>query len=261
MAAKLKQRFGIQSIEVGARLLTALTTAGRPMPLRELARLAGMHPGKAHRYLVSYVRTGFIAQDRHNGQYGIGPSAIALGLAGLRSTDVVRIASELLPDLRDATDETALLALWGSGGPVVVRLEESARPVFMNIRVGSVLPVLRTATGRLFAAFLPPEETRSLIAAERRALKAQGPYGARQVAKLLGDARRRSVARVAGDLVPGVAAMAAPIFDHKGRIAAVVGTLGRIEEMDTSFSGRVALAIRRCAAEVSRRLGHAVSGG
>jgi DNA-binding IclR family transcriptional regulator len=250
-------RFGIQSIEVGARLLEALTAAGRPLPLGELARRAHMHPGKAHRYLVSYVRTGIVAQDRNNGHYGIGPAAIALGLAGLRSADVVRVASDLLPDLRDATDETALLALWGSGGPVVVRLEESARPVFMNIRVGSVLPVLRTATGRVFAAFLPPEETRRLIAAERRALAGRGAYGAGPIGRLLAATRRRGVARVAGDLVPGVAALAAPVFDHKGRIAAVVGTLGRVEEMATSFTGPVARAVTRCADEISRRLGHA----
>ena len=39
---------------MGARILKALIEAGRPIPLKELARLARMHPGKAHRYLVKF---------------------------------------------------------------------------------------------------------------------------------------------------------------------------------------------------------------
>ncbi|WP_186409176.1 helix-turn-helix domain-containing protein, partial [Candidatus Accumulibacter aalborgensis] len=49
-----KQRQGIQSIEVGTRLLRALAAHGRPMMLRDVARNAGMPAAKAHRYLVSF---------------------------------------------------------------------------------------------------------------------------------------------------------------------------------------------------------------
>src|SRR6516164_6941535 len=166
--AKDKERLGIQSVEVAGAILRALITAGRPAPLKEVARLARLHPGKAHRYLVSLIRIELVEQDAASGHYGVGPMAIALGLVGLRNVDVMRVASALLPSLRDEIDETVLLALWSAPGPVVFRLEESARPVFMNIRVGSVLPLLRTATGRVFAAFLSEEHTRDLIEAERR---------------------------------------------------------------------------------------------
>ncbi|KAB0120653.1 helix-turn-helix domain-containing protein, partial [Escherichia coli] len=45
-----RDRSGIQSIEVGSQLLVALTRAMRAMALGDLARAAGMHPSKAHRY-------------------------------------------------------------------------------------------------------------------------------------------------------------------------------------------------------------------
>ena len=56
---------GIQSIEVGGRLLQALARVGEPMMLRDLAREAGMTPAKAHPYLVSFSRlgTGHIARS------------------------------------------------------------------------------------------------------------------------------------------------------------------------------------------------------
>ena len=42
---------GIQSIDVGGRLLEALARVGEPMMLRDLAREAAMTPAKAHPYL------------------------------------------------------------------------------------------------------------------------------------------------------------------------------------------------------------------
>jgi DNA-binding IclR family transcriptional regulator len=251
-------RPGIQSVEVGAGLLRALVAAGQPVPLKDLARLARMHPGKAHRYLVSLTRTELVHQDPATGHYGVGPLAIALGLAGLRSLDVVRTASALLPSLRDEIGETVLLALWSPQGPVVFDLEESSRRVYMNVRVGSILPLLATATGRLFAAHLPRGEVARLIEAERRAARraAAAPADAAAVQRLLDQTRDAGLAAVRGDLVPGVAALAAPIFDHKGRIAAVIGALGRTEELDIAFDGPVAQRLRRTAAEISRRLGH-----
>jgi DNA-binding IclR family transcriptional regulator len=249
----MKKRLGIQSVEVAAGILRALTVAGRPLPLKDLARLAGMSPGKAHRYLVSLTRSELVTQDAASGHYGIGPAAVALGLAGLRNIDVVRTARSLLPALRDEISETVFFAMWSPQGPVVFALEESSRPVYMNVRVGSILPILQTATGRLFAAFLPRESVTPLIEAEIKALRRRPSQ--KEVEKLLDTTRVQGLAHVAGDLVPGVNAIAAPLLDHKDRIAGVIGALGRSEELDVDYHGSVAQALLRVASEISRRLG------
>src|SRR6516164_4962989 len=78
------------------------------------------------------------------------------------------------------------------------------------------------------------------------------------VAQLLAETRTRRLAHVTGDLVPGVNAIAAPIFDEKGRIAAAIGALGRPEDLDVDFGGKVAAALTRTAEEISRRLGYSL---
>jgi DNA-binding IclR family transcriptional regulator len=249
MAKKPKQQPGIKSVEVAAGLLQALIAAGRPVPLKELSRLAHLHPGKAHRYLVSLTRTEIVMQDDASGFYGVGPLSIALGLSGLRNIDVVRISTALLPTLRDEVNETVLLSIWSPQGPVVFALEESSRPVSMNIRVGSILPLLPTATGRVFAAFMPRDDVSALIDVERQRFPQFSP------AAVLEETRRHGLAGVEGTLVPGVNAISVPIFDHKGRVAGVIGALGRTEELDIGHVGKVADALRKKAAEVSRRLG------
>lgn len=259
MAAKSSPtgRPGIQSVEVAAVILDALSEGGASMPLKNLAEAAGMHPGKVHRYLVSLTRTGLVEQDAATGHYAIGPLALKIGLVALRNIDVVRYASSELPALRDRINETAVLAVWGNLGPTVVGIAESGQAVTMNLRIGTVLPVMGTAIGQVFAAFLPESTVKEVIRRQRNRVA-----GVEEAAKL-GDAaavleqiRARGLARIDGTLVPGVAALAVPIFDYGGSVAAVLASLGRDAEFDSAWDGSVAQALTELATDISRRLGH-----
>jgi DNA-binding IclR family transcriptional regulator len=218
-----------------------------------------MPAAKIHRYLVSLTRTKLVAQDSSDGRYSIGPAAIALGLAGLHSLDAVRIASDFLGDLRDASGETAVLAIWSSLGPVIIRIEESSRPVFMNVRVGSTLPLLRTAVGRVFAAYHSTEAVRSLIAKERRAFGRQNG-GDASIEGMLALTRRVALGIVGGDLVPGVTALAAPVFDHRARVVASIALLGGPEHLEPRADSAPARLLKEAAAAISERLGYQPSG-
>lgn len=255
--AAARERLGIQSVEIASRILAAMADALQPLPLKDLARRCGMPAAKVHRYLVSLTRTKLVAQDSVDGRYSIGPAAIALGLAGLHSLDAVRIASACLGDLRDASGETAVLATWSGTGPVVIRIEESSRPVFMNVRVGSTLPLLRSAVGLVFAVYRAEDEVRELIAKERRTLgRARGGSA---IEERLARTRRLGIGVVDGDLVPGVTALAAPIFDHRARIVASIALLGGPEHLEPRADSQAARLLKQAAAAISERLGYRVS--
>ncbi len=248
-SAATRERLGIQSVEIASRILAVMAEAAQPLQLKDLARRCAMPAAKVHRYLVSLTRTHLVTQESE-GRYGIGPAAIVLGLAGLHAVDVVRVASESLIALRDATEETAVLAIWSASGPVVIRIEESSRPVFMNVRVGSTLPIGRSAIGRIFAAFLPKEATAGLVAKDRRSL------GDKQLSSsVLAATRHHGIGIVDGALVPGVTAIAAPVFDHRGRIVASIALLGSPEHLDANPQSKNAALLKETAASISLRLG------
>jgi DNA-binding IclR family transcriptional regulator len=246
-----RDRAGVQSVEVAGEVLRALADLGGRASLAEIAKRCGIHPSKVHRYVVSLVRASLMEQDAERGRYAAGPLAMTLGLMRLRSLDFVAAAMPQLAALRDATDETTLLAMWSDQGPVVLKLEESSRPVFLNVRVGSTLPLGSTATGRIFTAFLPPEQVRPLLAREFRDGRELDAY-----LRDLDQVRAAGLAWVEGGLVPGVNALAAPVFDINGRMTAAVGLLGRDVDLDVSPSGEPARALAEAAARISRDLGH-----
>ena len=250
---------GIQSIEVGGELLRALARSGEPMMLRDLAREAGMAPAKAHPYLVSCSRIGLIEQDETTGRYEIGRLALELGLISLRRLSAVRIATPKIAALADTIDHAVSLAVWGTHGPTVVRLEEPSHPVHIAMRVGSAMALLETATGRAFAAFLPPKTVTAALESgldrlgiaynPKRPLKAK-------VAEMLDEVRHHGLARAIGDPLPGVNAFAAPVFDRSGRVALVVTAMGPEGTFDAGWDSSIATALRDWAADISQRLGY-----
>jgi DNA-binding IclR family transcriptional regulator len=252
----------VQSVTIAMHILKALAAAGGMLALKDLAAATGMPRGKVHQYLTSLRVSEIVGQDEETGRYTIGPAAVTVGLVGLARMSPVRLLHEQLGGLRDRINETVTAAIWGEMGPTVIAIEESDHVVTMNVRIGSVLPVLGTAIGRLFLAYLPAKQTRRFAAAERRkvigerpASAAGAPLSQSELETLLADIRARRLSRAGSPLLAGVDAVAAPVFDYRGHLVAVICAVGRSDAMPTRWDGPVVRALNETASDLSRRLG------
>ncbi|MEF8754546.1 MAG: IclR family transcriptional regulator [Accumulibacter sp.] len=254
------RRQGIQSVEIGTRLLQALASSGRSLLLRDLSRSAGMPAAKARRYLVSFIRMGLVEQDANTGRYDLGGFALELGLASLARLDPVRLAGPVLDDLCERTGETVALAMWGNRGATCVRWLEAGGPVTVTLRTGVVLPLLSSATGLAFAAFFRSPYLRRMLDAEIEAAAAARqatPTALRAaLAVQLDEVRRHGIARAAGSVTPGVNGFSAPVFNDAGRMVAALTLLGIIGSFDLDWDSPTARLTKEAAATLSRRLGY-----
>ncbi|WP_322010459.1 IclR family transcriptional regulator [Paraburkholderia sp. J12] len=255
-----KLRSGIQSIEVGFRLLDVLTSEPRAMMLRDLAQRAGMSPAKAHRYLVSFLRLGVVAQDPLSGRYELGGFALQLGLARLARVDGVKLARIALAELHDRLDVTVGIAVWGNQGPTVVHWMESSHPAKASLRLGDVMPMLSSATGLLFAAYLPRSKTGPMIerelASARQSHTGSTPRTAAELERTLAEVREHGAARVEGMLLPTIHAFCTPVFDATGDLALGLIALGHEGAFDIGWNGAVDTPLRECAQKLSWELGY-----
>jgi DNA-binding IclR family transcriptional regulator len=256
----MKERAGIQSVEVGFGLLEALSLAPGPLMLRDLAAAAGMSAAKAHRYLVSFQRLRLVAQDAVSTRYDLGPAALKLGLASLSRLDAVRLARERIVGLGEQIGHTLALAVWGNHGPTIVHWEESAQAITVNLRLGDVMPLLTSATGRCFAAFLSREAITPLLKEEVALAQRQGrtdvPASMAQVRALLDEVRERGAARVVDTLLPGIVAFCVPVFDSDGHIVLGLIALGPAGTFDPEWDGAVDQPLRVAARQLSGDLGY-----
>lgn len=255
-----RERAGIQSIEIGFRLLKIMSTTGRPIMLRDLAAAAGMPPAKAHRYLASYMRVGLVEQDPASGRYDLGSYALDLGLARLSRLDPVRMAGPILEDLCEKIQETVALAVWGNHGATIVRIHDAGGPVTITLRAGTVLSLYKSATGRAFSAFFRSPFLKKLVDEELREA-AESSHTTittlrRQYEKALTEIRQKGISRASGSLTPGINGFSAPVFDHTGAMVAAITSLGSVGEFDVEWDSPVAQAMTAAAHALSRELGY-----
>lgn len=223
---------GIQSLDAALRVLLAMARLDGPVALSELARECDMPVSKVHRYLASFLHAGLAKQAGRSGKYDLGATAIEMGLAALHRHDFVNWISEELPALALDTGMTALLCVWGNSGATIVRWERAPSFVITSLGLGTTLPLLTSATGRAFLAYLPEAVTSAEMKREIRLIKTRpsvwpeltpDPKGVRALA---GQVRAEGIARVDGRFIPGLVAVAAPVLDWQGQAVAVVTLIG-----------------------------------
>ncbi len=244
----------IQSIEVGFRLIRVLEAAEGYLSLKELAAGAGMPASKAYLYLTSFIREGVVQQDAASGRYGLGSFAVQLGLSAIRQLDVVTLAAEELHQLRTAAASAVHLAIWGNRGPTVVSKLDAPRQSPLAIRIGYVLPMLRSATGRVFLTFLPRSETEAVLEAERRESNG-GQDHELELAKATAVIQARGYAVTPAGVAANVSAASAPVFDYSSRMVAALTTLGWTQAAPGPSRQEAVKALLAAASRLSAKIG------
>ncbi|MGN6660347.1 MAG: IclR family transcriptional regulator [Achromobacter mucicolens] len=254
-----ERRQRVQAAETGMSVLKGLARLGGRASLTALAAHVGESPAKVHRYLMSLIAEGLVDQEVATQQYHLGLEALYVGVAAMRQADPLRIGEPALVRLRESLAVTCFIAVMGNKGPTIVRFEEPGLPVTVNVRVGSVLSMLWSATGRAFLGLLDEAPVRALAEAElasapaeqRDLLDRDDPIGV-----LRRDVRAAGCATVKDTNLRGISAVSAPLYDHTGRVCAVLTALGATGGFDVSESGAVVAAVKREALAASVALGY-----
>ena len=180
-----------------------------------------------------------------------------LGLAALARTDTLKAAETAISDFVHRTGRTVQLCALGPLGPTVVRWFSGVPPVVTSLSIGSVLPLLYSATGHVFLAFAANSEVAPLIEREL----AHDAVARVDIKALKEKVRKQGFASVSGTVVPDLRAAAFPIFDLQGRpvlSATVIGSRATEARSDP----KIWAELGAICSEISKNLGgHAPGAG
>ncbi|WP_354684399.1 IclR family transcriptional regulator C-terminal domain-containing protein [Cupriavidus necator] len=246
-----KAQRGIQSVEVGGRLLAALAAARAPMPLAALAEAAQLAPAQAHAYLVSLTRLGLIKRDHLSGRYEPGPLSLQLGMLHLEQDPAYRAAQPRVDALAQASGFSVAISIAGPQGPTIVRYVPASAPLHVNLHVGTVMALAATATGRVFCAFQPEDQWQPLW-------RAQQP-GATEADLASFNAslqaiRERGIERSIDTPSPAVSSLSVPVLDATGALRLALTLVGSTGAIDVDWRGPAAQALQQAAADIGAAL-------
>jgi DNA-binding IclR family transcriptional regulator len=250
-----KQQRGIQSVEVGGRLLHALARARTPLALSDLAASADIAPGQAHTYLVSLTRLGLIKRDELSGRYEPGPLSLRLGLLHLENQPAFRAAVPRVAALAEEIGFSVAICIAGPQGPTIVRYEHAGFPLHVNLHVGTVMSLPATSTGRVFCAFLAPAALQAMWAHQSSANSDIVPAATRaSFDATLAAIRTRGIERGVDAPSPGISSLAAPVLDADGQLRLALTVIGPTGSIDVKWDGPVARALLSAARDIGMEI-------
>lgn len=250
-----KQR-GVSAVEVAAAILDVLYQARAPLRVIEISRACGFASAQVHHYLVSLVRTGFVRREGSPVRYALGPFAARLGLAAVDTLEIQHVSAPFLQALSDKTAEASFFSIWSPQGPLIVRWHQGQRPLTVYARLGTVMPLLRSATGEVFLAWGDRDAVD--VAIENTLLhyppdQRDGQRVDLDVRRSL--ARRRGYGATSGGMFKDIDAISTPIFERGGKLAGALTILGLAASIDVSPESTVVAATLDVARDFSAKMG------
>jgi IclR family acetate operon transcriptional repressor len=212
----------VEAVERAAAVLDVLAENGGELGTNEIARRSRINPSSVSRLLATLVSARLVDFDAESGRYRLGVRLVQLGNAAAAGLGLREAAVPELRRLVDATGETATLSVPGEHEAITVDYVQSAASVQSVARVGRPSVAHATATGKVLLAFgdvaprpgaLRRYTSRTIVT--RKALAAE-----------IDRVRERGWAKAVREREEDLSAVAAPVFDARGDLVAIVGVQG-----------------------------------
>jgi IclR family pca regulon transcriptional regulator len=217
-----KPRYFIQSLAKGLAVFQALTEAGQPLTLSEIAKALGVNNTTATRLCYTLGELDLLQRDSQL-RYHLTPKVLTLGYSYISGLDWREIANFYLERLFKEIQETVNLAI--PEGPDIVYLLRIRKRKYLpfDIRIGTKLPVYCTAMGKVLMALGHPEKTKFILKQLTfKPLTSHTITHLKDFLKELAQVRLKGYALNDEELSIGNRAIAAPILDDKGFAVAAI---------------------------------------
>jgi IclR family acetate operon transcriptional repressor len=229
-------------------------TADEPLQgVTEIAAQVGLHKSSVSRILATLEQEHVVERDEASRKYRLGLGLIAVAGPLLANLDVRRIAMEDLQTLCEITGETVALAIWDGSAAVTVEQVPSPQKIKHTSALGSRYNTGLSASVQVPLAYMDPDRVRRLL--DTCPIRLDGDITSEHYLERLADVRRSGHAVNYGETSGDEVGVAAPVFDHRGKVVATILVAAPRYRIPESALPELTRACMVAARRVSQRLG------
>lgn len=247
----------IRSLAKALSVVDLLAVERREMSLTELSVRLTIPKSTLHGLLATLKDFGYVDQTVFDGKYKLGARLFELGGAVARNWDVRGIARKRMEKLAADFGESVRLGVLHGGSVLYIEVVEGNQALRYVVEVGSRMPLHCSAEGKVLLAFASRQEAKDIISRKGLGRMTNNTITSlERLEKELANVRKFKYAAEIQEAMPGVRAVAAPIFDHLGQVRYAIGIAGikaRMEGERISEAIRLAMST---AAHLSAELGY-----
>lgn len=234
------------------RLLDLLTLVGEQpgQTLGELSRRSGVPLSTASRLIGLLVERGLVRRDGGGNQVVVGPALERMALRSMQRWHDFGGFQERVDRLAGRTGESVSLGLLTFDRIVLVARREAPQDLRLVVRVGDVVPPLRSAMGKVILAHLPAGRQDALLRADDGA----GPPP--QPPADLAELARKGFADDEGGFAVGLRCVAVPFFAADREPVGGISVAGPSARFTSSRARAAVPAMLAEARAISEELGY-----
>jgi len=206
--------------------------------------------------LGNLVSRGYLTTNGGDRRYRLGPRVLVLAARYLNGLDLVELGHPIIRKLTRAIDESSEIAIQKGDEIMIICKEDSSRPLGRMIQLGDRAPMYATAAGKVILAHLPEEEiARYLSTVDFTPITPSTITDQKVLSRELEAIRSEAVGCCREELHEGITAIASPVFDLYGRVAASIVLPIPSIRFSADKEKRAERMLRSAAEELSHQLG------
>ncbi len=243
------------AIAKAALIVEAIANNRQPSNIADLANELGMPRQTVHRVLVQLSEIGLVRRDALRERYFVGQRLHDISMSVLFTSNADTAVNIILRTLAEEVRETCNIGMVEAGTVVYLDRVECDWPLRVQLRPGSRVPIYCTAIGKLLLAHMPEQKRQALV--DSFNFERLTPNTLMNPGELWEDLQqivKRGYAINNQEDSLGLVAVAVPIFNSEGEVAAGLAVHAVEARMPVEQIVRRLPLLRRTAAKLSRAL-------
>lgn len=190
---------------------------------KELSTSLGIPKSSLSALLANLVDREYLSFNDRDKRYRLGPTILSIAGQYLSSLDIVQIGQPIVRSVMMETDESTEMAIRREERIQIICKEDCSRPIQRVIRLGDTAPIYATAAGKAILAYLSDDEIDYFFSTVKMKKITKKTITDKKVLKQqIKEIRAGKLAYSYEELNEGLIAMAAPVFDLHGNVAASI---------------------------------------
>lgn len=223
--------------------------------LNEMVQLSGMPKTSVHRMVGSLEDMGFLTKDEE-GKYSLGLLFLQFGQLVAERLDIRQIALPVMKVLRDDVEEAVNLIIKDGKEAIYIEKLDTLHPVRLYTKIGRRSPLYAGACSRIILAFSEEDEIeRYLNDIELKPIGTGTITDPEKLREVLEECKKNGFSVSHSELENHTSAVAAPIFDYTGQLAAGLSIAGPDVRFQDDRLPELIEKVKTAANQISQKLG------
>ncbi|MGD8302761.1 MAG: IclR family transcriptional regulator [Desulfobacterales bacterium] len=248
------KKYGAPSVKKAFAILSAISASSQGLGVSELANNLKMAKSTVHGMTSALEELGAVMRDPSTKKYKLGFTLLEIGRSAYTQIDLQTSARPVMENLMEKTQTSVFLGILNWDHVTILDIVESSQDLKITAPIGTTIPMLAGAVGKVFLASMDREQARKIV--ESKGLPRFTDNSILDTASYFRELNQVSEQGFAVDdeeYILGVRAVAAPLMGL-GQLRSAIWIVGFKASLDENKMQTLTGETHQAAVEISRRI-------